>query len=119
MAVPDLTKKLPTTISIGEKYGPAMTITDQAEADVYFELLVEHSMRGGKRSREEAEKIERMNLGYYAGYGFDREQVERLYRCAHPYFGAIAENGPPTAREAFLTGVDAAKSPEVFKSIEP
>lgn len=35
-----------------EKYDPAMAITDQVEADGYFERLVEHSMSFGK-GREE------------------------------------------------------------------
>lgn len=36
-------------------------------------------------------------LGYYAGYFSDetRERVERLFQCAHPYFGKIAEHGRP------------------------
>jgi hypothetical protein len=81
----------PANITSGEKYGPAMQITDQAEADAYFEKCVQHMMARG-RSREEAEQIERSNLGYYAGY-YDtetRERVERLFRCAHPVFGRIA-----------------------------
>lgn len=43
-------------ITIGDKYDPAMKITDQAEADAYFELCVEHSMRFGN-DRAEAERI--------------------------------------------------------------
>lgn len=96
---------LPRNIAIGEKYGPAMAFTTQAEADSCFEQLVEHTMSFGK-SREEAESIERQNLGYYAGY-YDhetRERVERLYGCKHPIFGAIAERGQPTAAEAFEAG---------------
>lgn len=53
------------------------------------------------KTREEAEQIERSNLGYYAGYHLDetRERVERLFRCAHPVFGSIAENGPATLEQ--------------------
>ena len=54
-------------ITINEKYGPAMKMTEQAEADAYFEECVQHCMSFG-RTREEAEKIERGNLGYYGGY---------------------------------------------------
>lgn len=50
-------------ITIGEKYRPAMEITDAAEAQRYFEECVAHCMCFG-RSREEAERIERCNLGY-------------------------------------------------------
>ena len=92
-------------ISIGDKYGPAMAITDQAEADAYFQQCVAHTMAFGK-SQEEAESIERGNLGYYAGYysSETRERVERLVNCAHPVFGSIAERGVPTAEEALEAG---------------
>ena len=93
---------LPDEITIGAKYDPAMKITDQAEADRYFEECVEHCMRFA-HSREEVERIERSNLGYYAGYYSDetRRQVERLFRCEHPVFGSIAEKGAPTAEQAY------------------
>jgi hypothetical protein len=100
----------PTQITIGDKYGPAMKITDQGEADEYFEACVRHSMGHGK-TREEAEQVERSNLGYFAGY-YDHEtrgRVERLFKCAHPVFGAIAEKGPPSAEEAYNAGVAIAK----------
>jgi len=74
-------------ISIGEKYIPAMELTTQEDADAYFEKCVQHSMSFGK-SRDEAEAIERSNLGYFAGYYSHetRERVERLFRCEHPIF---------------------------------
>jgi len=99
--------------TMGEKYGPAMEIRDQAEADTYFEFLVQHNIHWSKKefgtahTRAEAERIERSNLGYYAGY-YDhsvRERVERLFRCAHPVFGSIAEKGPPTAEQALEAGL--------------
>lgn len=92
-----------------EKYVPAMEITDQAEADAYFEEMVKHCMIFGK-TREEAEKIERSNLGYYACYHGDeaRERVERLFNCEHPIFGKIKDNGQPTQREALMSGIIAA-----------
>lgn len=105
-AVPDL---FPHDMTIGEKYEPAMLITEQAEADAYFERCVEHTMRVHGSGRAEAEKLERANLGYYAGYGFDRERVERLFRCAHPVFGSVAENGHQTADGAFVKGALAAR----------
>ena len=90
----------------GQKYDPAMQMTDQATADAYFEECVQHCMSHG-RSRAEAENIERSNLGYYAGYYDDetRQRVERLFKCAHPIFGKIAENGAPTVKEAFDAGL--------------
>lgn len=97
---------MPEQITIGEKYTPAMSITEQAEADAYFERCVEHTMSRFGKTREQAEEVERANLGYFAGY-YDhatREQVERLFHCAHPIFGAIAVNGPPSAEEALSKG---------------
>ena len=101
----------PSVITIGDKYRPAMEITDQSEADDYFERCVRHCMRHGS-SRSDAEKIERSNLGYFAGYyGHEtRDRVERLFHCSHPVFGSIAERGAPTAEEAFAAGVAAGSS---------
>lgn len=93
-------------ITIGEKYGPAMEITDQAAADAYFGECVEHCMIFHDKTRSEAETIERANLGYYAGYYSNetRARVERLFKCAHPVFGAIADKGAPTPEQAFAMG---------------
>ena len=97
--------KLPEKITIGDKYRPAMKIQDEAEAREYFEVLVQHSMEFFGKSREEAETLEKANLGYFAGY-YDEEtriRVERLFMCAHPVFGKAAD-GLPTAEEAFEAG---------------
>lgn len=98
-------------ITIGEKYGPAMEIDDQAEADAYFEACVQHCLSFGEHDRQRCEEIERQNLGYYAGYcdHETRERVERLFGCSHPVFGAIATNGPPSPEEAFAKGVEMGK----------
>ena len=91
-------------ITHGDKYDPAMKITDQKEANEYFEECIEHCMSFGK-SREQAEDIERQNLGYWAGY-YDHEtrlRVEKLFSCKHPVFG-LAEDGAPTPEEAFDLG---------------
>lgn len=92
---------LPREITIRAKYSPAMEITDPEEARACFERLVEHNMQFGT-SREEAERIERCNLGYYAGY-YDHEtrcRVERLYDAEHPIFGHTA----PTPEQALEAG---------------
>lgn len=101
-------------ITIGEKYGPAMKITEQAEADRYFQECVAHNMMLSGGSQEEAEAIERDSLGYYAGYysSETRERVERLFRCKHPVFGAIAENGQPDAAKALKAGMEMALNQE-------
>src|SRR5688572_9962962 len=101
---------LPPGITYGRKYDIAMRVNTQEEADAYFERCVLHTMQFGK-TREEAEKIERDNLGYWAGY-FDndtRARVEKLFKCEHPYFGSIAEKGPPTMEEALKIGIEAGK----------
>ena len=102
--------RFPDRVTIGEKYKPAMEITDQAEADAYFEDLVDHMMRMGN-DRATAESIERQNLGYFAGYYDEgvRAQVERLFRCAHPLFGTIAESGSVSPLAAFHAGVALAR----------
>jgi hypothetical protein len=100
--------KFPDEVSIGDKYGPAMELTEQPDADAYFEKCIEHTMRFDKNTRERAESIERANLGYYAGYYSNetRARVERLFHCAHPIFGEIAVKGPPTPEEALAKGIE-------------
>lgn len=95
-------------ITIGDKYRPAMEIQTQEEADAYFQKLVEHMVVRG-HTRPEAERIERSNLGYFAGYyGEDtRERVERLFNCEHPIFGKFAVYGSPTFKEALERGIKA------------
>ena len=94
-------------ITIGEKYRPAMEINSQAEADAYFERCVQHTLSfRPDTTRADAESIERQNLGYFAGYygSETRERVERLFKCSHPIFGKIAENGVPSPEQAFEAG---------------
>jgi len=97
--------------TIGETYESAMKITDQKEADKYFEMLVQESMQESGKSREEIEKIQRSNLAYLAGYYDDatRLRVERLFCCAHPIFGKASEH-IPTIEEAFELGKKAGRN---------
>ncbi len=101
-------------VTIGDKYRPAMAITEQADADEYFKRLVAYNMRCRPgRTQTEVEYMERENLGYFAGYYDEgtRERVERLFRCCHPIFGSIAANGPPSAEEALEAGKAMAAAP--------
>jgi hypothetical protein len=102
---------LPKEITIADKYSPAMTIETQEDADAYFERLVFHSEAWFGFERDEAVILERANLGYFAAYynNETRERVERLFKCEHPVFGSIVENGPPTPEAAFQAGVAMAK----------
>jgi hypothetical protein len=95
-------KKLPDKLTIEEKYAPAMEVKTKKEAEEYFEGCVEHNMRTSGHSREEAEEIERGNIGYYCGY-YSREDAERvmdLFGTQHPIFGRTW----PTPQEAFEMG---------------
>lgn len=85
-------------------YREAVEITDPNEAADYFEQLVRYYMSVKSCSREEAERVQRSNLGYFSGY-YDqetRERVERLFNCVHPIFGSSAH--PPSPEEAFRLG---------------
>lgn len=97
-----------SALTLPDLYARAMQVTDQAEADELFEAIVNmHLESSDFVSRHVAEKIRRENLAYFAGYYDDetRARVERLFKCAHPIFGAIAINGAPTQKEAFELGV--------------
>lgn len=73
-------------ITYGEKYGKAMDITDPKEARAYFKECVEHQIRIGGYNREQAEAIERQNIGYWSGYFKEdvRQRVRVLYGATHP-----------------------------------
>ena len=91
----------PEKMTYGEKYDPAMKVQTQEEAAAYFERCVTHTMRFGK-TRQEAESIERSNIGYFAGY-YDSKTAARVYRLygfGHPIFGTTQ----PTPDEAFEAG---------------
>jgi hypothetical protein len=99
---------LPDKLTYSECYDPAMKIQTQAEADEYFEALVERHVRCLGATRAQAVAIERENLGYWAGYqdSATRERVERLFKCAYPVFGPVAVMGQPTVEEALAAGAE-------------
>lgn len=88
-----------------EALGPAMEITDQEDATRYKEAYIKWQMSFGQ-SLAKAEETVNINLGYYAGYYSEetRKRIERLFKCSHPIFGAIQENGRPTDEEALQCG---------------
>lgn len=99
-------------LTIGECYGPAMSIQTEEDAAQYFEALVAYATTADPSlPRERHIEIQKANLGYFAGY-YDsrtRERVERLFNCVHPVFGSstsfvggIREN--PTPAEAVDLG---------------
>lgn len=87
-----------------------MEIKTREEASEYLDRLIAWHMDARPEATfEEAEKIEKDNLGYYAGY-YEHEvriRVEDLFQCKHPIFKA-AKEGLLTAQECFDAGVMAA-----------
>jgi hypothetical protein len=75
--------------TMGEKYRPAMEVKTKKEAAAYFEACVQHHIQVTGSTREEAEAIQRHNIGYIAGY-YDtkkRQRIWRLYGFGRPVFG--------------------------------
>ena len=99
-------------LTVGESLDPAMKITDPEDAKQYKKAYVEyldgHLKNNPDPNGKSAEEVANSNLGYYAGYFSHevRERVEKLFECAHPVFGSIKENGPPTPEQAFQTGLE-------------
>lgn len=90
--------------TLGDLYGPAMSITDQDEADIYFEALViyDQDKCDKPRTRQESIQLVKNNLGYYAGY-YDSETFQRVYKlfaCEHPIFGVDKEVNHSAALKA-------------------
>lgn len=81
-----------------------MEATDQASANKVFEIIVaEHLKARPQDSRAEAERIQRENLGYLAGY-YDHEtrvKLETLFGAVHPIFGSVVKHGEPSPECAF------------------
>jgi hypothetical protein len=94
-------------MTMAELYGPAMAAQDQETADrIFAQCVEEHLKSAPEHSREEAERVERSNLGYYAGYygSETRRRVERLFKTVHPIFGSIEKHGEPTPEMCFEIG---------------
>lgn len=95
------------TLSWHGLYELAMHLTEENGARIALAAFVKFHMHQTGCTREEAEAIQRKNLGYFAGY-YDnetRERVERLFQREQPIFGSIAKNGPPTPEQAFEMGM--------------
>ena len=108
-------------MTIGDLYSPAMQITDQAEADRYFNFLVSECKKESGKTDIECAVIQQQNLGYYAGY-YDNEtrrRVERLFHCAHPVFGPIETEGAPSPEKAFELGLAAGKGAKIERFEQP
>jgi hypothetical protein len=79
--------------TIGSLYGPVMNAQTDIEAQDMFEVLVGRRMAlNTGMTREAAERQERENIGYYAGYYNSvevRVRVQRLFGAPHPIFGPV------------------------------
>lgn len=85
----------------------AMKVTTlSAAADVLHRIVSRMVASDPKLSYPQAEYIARANIGYYAGRWPDdvRARVEQLFKTAHPIFGALEFNGPPTQEQCFMLG---------------
>lgn len=89
-----------SSTTYGDLYDPAMKVQTKEEAAAYFKKLQDLQSENGVHP-DISEKILKVNLAYWAAYGSDeqRERIERLYDCEHPYFGKFKENGRPTTQE--------------------
>jgi len=106
-------------LSYHESLGPAMEITEQADADQYKEAMIQFMLAQDPGvTRETVEKNCNSNLGYYAGYYSNgtRARVEKLFKCSHPIFGSIKDNGAPTAKEAYQAGLDHGKKSKSYEN---
>ena len=86
-----MTDELRDEGTYGSIYGPAMDVQTEEEAKAYFAALVRRHIRLTGDSDEEATRVERINVGYYAGY-YDadtRQRVYSLYGFGHPFFGRM------------------------------
>lgn len=94
------------TLTYGEALDPIFKITDKADAMQYKKAYVDYIKQFVENDESKAEEIVNANIGYYAGYGSnkDRERIEELFECSHPVFGSVKKNGVPTGKEAFECG---------------
>jgi len=97
----------PKDMTWGELLGPAMKMTDPEEAKKYLSALIERGVKQFNHTPEESERIQKENLGYYAGY-YDTKtmvRVHKLFNCAHPVFGKVkSQEDLPSPEEAFKMG---------------
>lgn len=103
-----------------DKLQAAMAVQTQQQADDALFDLADSNVRAGM-AFSEALALQRKNLGYIAGYynNETRARVERLFKCEHPIFGAIALNGPPTPEQAFQAGLDYAICGKMVTTSKP
>lgn len=95
--------------TIGEIFDTALNLakTDNYEAGVFYNAYIDYVCNENGCSREEAEKIVKGNLGYFAGY-YDKQTCDLIYKvyCTeHPIFGKKPFSISP--EDAFKAGLEA------------
>lgn len=83
------------------------SVTTQEQADDMVAALVADLMvQQPGLSLDKAKTNVRGSIAYFTGYMSDeqRARVERFFRCAHPIFGAIAANTPPSNAQSYSMG---------------
>lgn len=86
----------------------ATQVKSQRAADEFIEKLVRRDLGADPAlGPAQAEHAIRSNIAWAAADHSNevRERVERLYRTAHPIFGSIRLNGPPTREQALKLGL--------------
>lgn len=95
--------------TMGETYTDALgSITTPEDAQEYLEALIECAIHHWGQSREEAEKIQRSNIGYMSGYFSTKEmaRIQSLFGVVHPIFGGMAEFEKLTTEDIIQKGID-------------
>lgn len=95
--------------TLGEIFDTALDLAknDKHKAGVFFNTYVDWVRDVNESSREEAEKIVKGNLGYFAGY-YDKEACDIVYStycCEHPIFGKKPFDVSP--EDAYRAGLEA------------
>jgi hypothetical protein len=91
----------------GDILHPAMEVQTEVEAAAYLAGYIDFKVRRFGKSRDEAERIVKADIGYWTGY-FDektQERVLRLFEYSHPIFGTAR----PDAETALRAGRGAAR----------
>lgn len=96
--------------TIGEVFDKALQLAkeNKEEAKNFFKLYVEHILEVNDEvnSLEEAEKIAKVNFGYFAGY-YNPEVCDiiyKTYQCSHPIFGDKPFS--VSAEDAYKKGIE-------------
>jgi len=95
-------------MTFSELLDPIATIETKEEAEEYKACLIEYYMTEYGKSHDEAVRVAKTNIGYWAGY-YDEATAKRiweLFNTKHPVFGTSW----PTLDEALKAGLAIGRS---------